>query len=377
MTTQSVIAQQRLQSIIDAGQAKVMAGLEALQREYQIRRDLMAKPLTVDVVPTAPVAKDPNASRIPDGFALRVNAAGMPERFLLTEHSRSQFLARAAIPQTFADKLFDLDLFDLFRDNIQRLLPRVSGDGLLLREVAGTVKGVLSPAYRRMDTSPIVETFVESTLKAGLLPHQGMVTDTRAFVSFVWPDIVEVAPGEYVIFGVELRSSDYGRGALEITLTIIRLLCLNGMIGTDVLRKVHLGRRFDFGDAASQVIEVSNRTHRLDTATVRSAVGDVVKALPAHRAALQGVIAQTAKADEKEFSLASALGSLKRAGVRAAVTEQVKQMYETQMPVEALPQQPGAWRFANVVSLLSQSVKGDAQKDLEDVALPSVGVRAA
>ncbi len=41
-------------------------------------------------------------------------------------------------------------------------------------------------------------------------------------------------------------------------------------------------------------------------------------------------------------------------------------MYEQTLPVEAVPQEPGAWRFANVLSLLVHH--GDAAKDLQQAA---------
>ncbi len=43
-------------------------------------------------------------------------------------------------------------------------------------------------------------------------------------------EVVQIAPGRKAL-GTELRASDYGRGALEFALMVVRLLCSNGMIG--------------------------------------------------------------------------------------------------------------------------------------------------
>jgi hypothetical protein len=193
------------------------------------------------------------------------------------------------------------------------------------------------------------------------------VTDTRAFLSMLRAEVVEIGPGEFVALGTELRASDYGRGALEFALMVVRLLCSNGMIGMDLLRKVHLGRRFDaaaFG--GGDVIELSTRTVELDSRTIRSALEDAVRGSQRYTDALVRSVRD--RAANRGLPLPDALASLTRRGLRKDVVEKVKTMYEQPLPVEAVPQEPGAWRFANVLSLLANGTSGDAAKDLQEAA---------
>lgn len=349
----------KLDSIIAAGRDRAAIGMQQLAEEWGVRKDFMVRPGAVEI--------DVSSGQVKPRFDGRT--------FDLTAHSRSQLYDRAGIPQTFADRLVTLEQLPLLRHNIEWLLPKVSQDALLVRTVKGTAKGVLSSSYARIDASPMFEGFIERALKNGLLPYQGEVTDTRAMVSFIRPEIVEMSPGEFVVLGAELRTSDYGRGALQLALSILRLLCTNGMVGMDLFRKVHLGRRFDadtFGNGA--VVELSEKTLALDAHTVRSALQDTVGGMDRHFKALtESVKART----NAEVNLQAALATLTRKGLRKEVVEKVKTMYEAELPVEAVPQAKNTWRFANVLALLANSAKGDEAKDLQDVAFEVLLPKAA
>jgi hypothetical protein len=271
----------------------------------------------------------------------------------------------ARIPTAFADTLGEHNLTDLLRENLRTLLARTSPGGVLVREVEGTAKGILSPAYRRMDASPMFEQFVATALRQGLVPHDGLVTETRAFVSFLQPQVIELLQNEFVVFALELRNSDYGNGALDMALGVWRLLCTNGMIGQSMFRKIHLGKRFDSFEGG-EVVRLSAKTLALDSATLRSSMTDVMKALPAHIEATTSTLREIAG---KEVNLTSALAKLSKAGLRKATVEKVKALYETAQPIESLPEMPGAWRFANVLSLLANdaTLPGDEAHDLREI----------
>lgn len=354
-TAASPLAVEKLNTIIANGAARMTQGLEAMAREFGMRNDFVVKPSAIDV--SIAGDEDPTVDLTFDGKVFRP-----------THHARGQFLQASGIPSNFADHVLKHDP-ELLRENVRRLLPRVSPEGLLVRTVGDTAKGVLSPSYRRMDASPIFEEFAKVALRNGLVPNAGQVTDTRCFLSFVKPEIVTLATDEHVVFGAELRTSDYGNGALQLTITILRLLCLNGLIGTDVLRKVHLGRRFEAADRAD-VVALSSRTIALDTATVRSALADSTKALGNQMKALEGTLRETV--GNTELNLPAALQKLTKAGVKKEIVERVKTMYGEQLPVEAVPQAPGAWRFAQIAALIAKSEQGDAAKDLEEAAFRAI-----
>lgn len=349
LASEQTIAQMQLQKIVDAGHRRAQAGLEALEREWHIRRDRMVRAADVDVAV--------------DADKLRMVIAGEP--LDLTDHARGQLLDRALIPARFAETLVERDLGALLRTNIRELLPKAN-TSVLVRDVAGTVKGVLSSSYRRMDAAPVFDAFLRTCRSFGLLPESGMISDTRAFLSFIWGDVVDLGGGEFVVLGIELRASDYGRGALEMVLKVIRLRCVNGMTGADVFRRVHLGKRFDGEFGAGGVVELSSRTVSLDIATLKSAVADAVRGAQKFRDALTRMLRE--KVADTTLDLQAALAGLRKKGMKQELIERVKVTYEAPMPIEALPPMGGAWRLSNTLSLLAHGAKGDDAKDLEDAA---------
>lgn len=350
LQTDKDVALSKLNRIVAEGAARAIAGMSALAQEYNLRRDwIVKKPESLEV----------------DISTGKVRPVVNEVAYDLTPHARTQLLTRAGIPLSFADRLEEHSLAELLRTNIRTLLPRVSEEGLLVRTVSGTAKGILSPSYKVMDTSPLFEDYLRLSMAGGMVPYQGSVTDTRAFLSMLDPTVREIGPGEYVVLGTELRNSDYGNGALDLSLSALRLLCVNGMVGFSMLRKVHLGRRFaDTSDA--QVIDVSARTLRLDNATSRSALKDALGTTQRHLLALEAALKD--RVSEK-VDLSTALATLTKKGIKKATVEKVKDMYEqTGLPVEAVPQEPGAWRFAQVLSLLANGAKGDEAHDLQEAA---------
>lgn len=355
--TRSAVAVSKLDEMIRNGRSAAARGIEALQAEWNIRRDLIVRPAGIEIDVTPIVESDGRAH----GGVIGLTVEG--KRLVPTAHARGQFLGMAEMPLAFADTLVEHGLTDMLRSNLAGLLARTASNGMLIREVGGTVKGVLSPSYKCMDSAPIVEGFVESALRNGLVPYRGEVTETRALISFLRPEITEITPGEHVAFGVDLRNSDYGNGALNLSLFMWRLLCANGASTMDLFRKVHLGRRFE---STSDVHVLSQKTMELDARTLRSAVADQIKALPA---AITGATETIRSVANAEVNLPRVLADLGKKGLTKGMQEKVKATYEnTALPVEALPQTMGAWRLSNVLSLLANEAEGDKAADLRDMA---------
>src|SRR5512133_13425 len=122
--TRQNVALARLNEIVNQGRAKMAEGLEAMAREYHLRRDYVVQPKAIDVAFEGP----------------SMRTVIRDDSFTLTPFARGQFLTRAGIPQSFADNLLTWEQQDLLRENISRLLPVVSRDGLLIRTVDKTAK---------------------------------------------------------------------------------------------------------------------------------------------------------------------------------------------------------------------------------------------
>lgn len=353
------LVRSKVGELIEQGKRDLAGGLTQIKREFDIREDLMVKPQALAIN----VDKD----GIHPGFYSDDRIMG--RQFELTPHSKNQLLARAAIPQTFADRLIELKEYNLLKHNLLELIPKVSNEGLLIRNVGGVAKGILSPSYRRMDASPIFATFCEACIAAGLVPYRSRNTATRFCLTFVKPEIWQFGLNgngkpEVVLIGLQITTSDYGASAMQVQLVILRIWCANLAQAMDILRKVHLGRRFD-GFNGSDVVELSNRTISLDNRTVSSAIKDLIGSSQTHIKALAETISN---ATEKQVDLAKSIEALKKQGLKKEVLDRVKATYEMELPVEILPPGNTAWRLSNVLSFLANSAKDDEQLDLQAAA---------
>lgn len=204
MSNMAEIAASKLGSIVEAGRGAAARGIEALQREWNLRQDYVVKPSAIRPEVISPPKEIKTASgrdlAMPPYLVMRIADGGPAAN--LTTHAKGQLLERAGVPSRFADNLLSWGQGDLLVSNLERLLPVVSPEAVLVREVGGTVKAALSASYKRMDASPIFESFTEAALRFGLVPYRGEVSDTRAYLSFLKPEVKEIAPGEHVVFGV-------------------------------------------------------------------------------------------------------------------------------------------------------------------------------
>jgi len=160
----------------------------------------------------------------------------------------------------------DETIAKLFNDHFHR-----EESKYLVRMVDGQIRGFLSDRYRRLNSGPIVEKLMLAVAKFGAMPIKAKYMDTKYFLKFIHPVLHEPLPHEYMLFGLNFRTSDYGAGQLEIGGFVHRLRCTNLLLTEDGFNQVHLGSRL------SDNMEFSDKTYQLDTETVASAVADIVE----------------------------------------------------------------------------------------------------
>jgi len=338
-------AKDKLDKIIQESRTSVPRALVSIQKEYEARVDVIARPAVIDYEVS------------PAGVL--VNLKGDP--YTLTNHSEGQLYSRLGIPSTYAKKLQSLGEVDLLENNLRKLTHRVAGEGMLIRRVGNSIKGILSPSYRMMDASPIFESYIENALKLGFVPYRGSNTDFRYQIIFIFPEVFQLGENEYLVYGLSLTTGDYGTQALQVEFIALRISCTNLHIGYDLFRKVHLGKRFDLG--GEDFVEFSEQTHRLDTSTIASAVSDVVTYGANHIGQLHEVMAKRAN---EGVDVQKALKALRDKGVISKeVAERVQVTYDTDLPLEALPKEKNLWRFTNALSLVSQSMVDTPDKKID------------
>lgn len=251
---------------------------------------------------------------------------------------------------------------ELAARNLNTLLDRVPDDGekFLVRQVDQTVRGVLSSAFKRIDGRPTLVAMLDEGAKVGAKLVGGTYTDAKVAFKMVAAKPVEVFPNEWMVFGIDFRTGDYGGTAAEFMAFLLRLRCLNGAVSVRELRKIHVGKRFDGDEAASE------RTLKLGAMEMASWARDQVRALLSP-AAEENLVKQIRRANAVEVSAERIEGFLKTR-VNKTEAKQIVEKFSSADVVELPPGQT-AWRFSNALSWLARDTEDGARKlELEALA---------
>jgi hypothetical protein len=254
----------------------------------------------------------------------------------------------------------------LIATNLNELLAHEdSKTRYLVREVQGKVRAVLSDAYRRIDSGPVLDSLIGAAEAASAIIVDGTYTETRVSLKVIRDRPIEVFPGEWMVFGLDFSNSDYGDGPNEFSSFLLRLACLNGAIACTELRKVHIGRRYSGDDEASQ------RTLRLDAAAQASAARDQVNALLSP-GATEKVVGYIRKANGTAIGPDQIAGFL-RTRTSKAETGLITDKFASADVVE-LPAGQTSWRLSNAISWLAKNTDDNRRRlDLERIAGEALG----
>lgn len=227
---------------------------------------------------------------------------------------------------------------------------------ILVRSVDREARAVLSDRYKRLDSGMILESFVGALQKVGAVPAEAQVFDTKWAVSVLVPQTFEPAPGEVVGFGATLQNSDFGNGALSFSFRILRLICINGMIGRNEMRKVHVGQELSGA-------MFSERTLRYQTRAVCSALDDVVShslSVPRIKGEIQRIRAAMDTEVGNPQQMIKALQ--KAARITKKEEEELGEVY-INGGVEELPVGNNAWRFSQALSCLANTKRKEEKNE--------------
>lgn len=355
--------------------------LEALFTTGKVRAS-RAIGLLQDNVPTDMVVPGKSITFMPNGSGVRALFKGVDQEHTFHRHALTQLTGRGRvkIPWRFADDLLREDHSirernskakidednerEWGREVLAHVLNEVYHDvpnRFLVRAVGNEVRGFLSDRYKRIDSAPVIEAFLKEASNIGAVPVEAQFTPTKFWLKAMIPHVFEPVKDEVLSVGVTFHNSDYGDGAYWIKFFLMRLICVNGMMGEDIMRRVHLGSRL--GDE----VAFSDETHQLDTQTVVSATRDIVKGVLGpeqvdHRMKL------IAAASEQEVDADAKIEAMRKASkLTKDESKRLKDIYSS-AEVVMLPPGNTAWRLSNALSLFAQGEDPARGLELESMA---------
>lgn len=306
----------------------------------------------------------------PDQLVIDIGKNGDVKTLSLHPHALSQGVEKTNIIGTSTARNLMAQqegwATELLADALNRTYTNIDRDRMLVREVNGQARGILTDKYKRLDSGPILESFVRDTQNFGAVPTFGQVYDTKVTLTMTLPTVFDPIPTDpkgLCVVGATLKNSDYGDGALDLRFFILRLICLNGAMREDAYRKIHIGKRLDENFAFSE------ETYRLDTLAAISAMSDVTKAL-FNPAKINAEMAMIRRASETEVDVTKLFASLRQLGKLTKAEEKSLVTTFNQADVEMLPPGQNLWRASNAISLFAQdpSLTPDRALDMQVLA---------
>lgn len=222
-----------------------------LERQHGAKKDYIAdtRRLKMEVY-------HDNSAPTPTGVVLQGVNGGMRLRPI----AHGQMAAALQIPKAYYDRMLE-QAPDLLASNVNRWLERQPAKKLV-RTLDGEIRAVLSDSYRPLDNLDLAEAVLPKLieLKAEVISTE--VTENRFYLKAV-TDRIQGEPkrGDLIHAGVVISNSEVGQGSLRVAAMDYRLVCTNGMIREEEIRKAHLGR----GARGQDAIEDAREYFRTET----------------------------------------------------------------------------------------------------------------
>jgi hypothetical protein len=277
-----------------------------------------------------------------------------------------QVCSRANFPTKYAEYLREPEQAgwgpQLLSENLNELYSHEDSK-FLTRSYDGKLRGFLSDRYRRLDSRPLLESFVEESQKYGMVPIEGYSSETKVAMKALLPCVFEPVPNEVMCFGAMWENSDYGNGYHRIYAFAMRLWCTNYAITEVGFKQVHLGKRL------TDDMNWSAQTHSLDTQATASQIRDVVNQSISPDS-VNRFCEVIKAANEAEIDSKKVISDLSKYLNKAEVSL-VKDKFN-EPDVVALPPGNTVWRMSNALSWVAGNKIADEERKLEVMKVAGV-----
>lgn len=155
--------------------------------------------------------------------------------------AHQQMASTLQIPKPYYDRLL-ADAPELLSRNVNHWL-KAQPARKLVRTLDNSVRALLSDSYRPLDNFDLAQAVLPklADIQANVVSCE--VTESRFYLKAITDRIAgEVSKGDVVQAGLVISNSEVGQGSLRVEALDFRLVCTNGMISEQAVRKAHLGR---------------------------------------------------------------------------------------------------------------------------------------
>lgn len=239
-------------------------------------------------------------------------------------------------------------------------------DRVLVRAVSDTVRGYLSSRYKRLDSYQIYGSFIEGTKSSDGVLIDGFAGEVKSYLESINPRIIDVETENngtvYMVFGAQLRNSDFGAASLDLRFITIQPICWNGATRYNVLKSIHLG-----GELPTD-IELSKETHDTDTKAKALIVRDAMKQLFSAKS-IEREVAIIKKASSTEIQIEEEIKKLPKTHITDTEKDDLTSKMFAAKPSDGIIGRPSLWSFAQGVGAVARDVKDEERRrDLAELS---------
>lgn len=180
----------------------------------------------------------------PELLKVDVESAGS---FGITETAHQDVSEKTKIPKAYYDRM-RVEAPELWAENANHWI-HSQPQRRMVRVLDGNMRAMLSDSYRPIDNYDVFSASANALQVSPQVEFQGLeLTERKMYIQAVFPKIEgEVKKGDVVQAGIVISNSEIGQGAVKIEPMIYRLVCMNGMITSQAMRKYHIGSQFSGG----------------------------------------------------------------------------------------------------------------------------------
>jgi hypothetical protein len=347
-----------LQSKLDDYVAKRLPTAEKTLKQIEQR----AKNIIDVVAPQSTINFAPDRS----GGGVVISAG--EDTFKMHSHALGQFCERYKVPAEYLKrKSFGQDWEkEMISEVMNTEIHNQSRDRVLLRSHEDRVYGFLSTVYKRYNSMMLYATFLAAAKSTDAIVTAGYFDDTRDYVEVLKPKIayVETKRNGTIPFsmGSHLGHSDFGDGALSLRQFLLIVTCLNGNVGRQVLREVHLGRQIQ------EEYEASERTIKLDTELKCSMITDVMSGMFNDEEYEQHVQRIVNASDTLVKNVDDRIKTLSKVGITQDEQKALSLILMNGSEEDGVQGDMTLWKFAQGISALARTPGLRRSVDLMEVA---------
>lgn len=250
--------------------------------------NIVAEPVEYDYYPNYDTDKPIHAT----GIGLRVTNVRtndpLIERKLssplpLTGTATRQISQKLDIPFKYVQKCTRGGKLALVAENFNQWLSDTEDKNVLVRtlDMGGvqTLYGYLSNRYRRIDCPDVffrtLKEFdqINETKNCNVSVDVCSLTIDRMYIRASIPNMEqEIRENDAVIPAIIVSNSQSGVGRFQVEPMLVQLKCTNGLIGDDILSRIHIGKKLDLEGI------LSDNTIQLQNKEIMSMIGDYIRA---------------------------------------------------------------------------------------------------